>query len=38
LLDRNISIDVAEVNCLTNIKTCLSSCKKNINQTQVIAK
>jgi len=29
-----VSIDEAEVNCLTNTKTCSSSCKKNISQMQ----
>ena len=38
LLDRNVSIDEAEVNCLTNTKTCLSSCKKSINQMQFFVK
>jgi len=27
-----VSIDEAEVNCLTNTKTCSSSCKKSISQ------
>jgi len=27
-----------KLNCLTNTKTCLSSCKKSINQMQFIAK
>jgi len=38
LLDRNVSINEAEVNCLTNTNTCSSSCKKSINQMQFIAK
>ena len=38
LLQRNVSIDEAEVNCLTNAKACLSSCKKSINQMQFIVK
>jgi len=36
--DRNVSIDEAKVNCLTNTKTCFSSCKKSINQIQFIVK
>ena len=31
LLDRNVSVDEAEVICLTNNKACLSSCKRSIN-------
>jgi len=38
LLDRNVSIDEAAVNCLTNTKTCSSSCKESINQMQFIVK
>ena len=38
LLHRNVSIDEAEVNCLTDTKTCLSLCQKNINQMQFIVK
>ena len=38
LLDRNYSIDEAEVNCLTNTKTCSSSCKESINEMQFIVK
>jgi len=34
LLDRNVSIDEAEVNCLINTKPCSISCKKSINQTR----
>jgi len=33
-----VSIDEAEVNCLTNTKTCSSSCKKTISQMQFIVK
>ena len=38
LLDRNVSIDEAEVTYLTNIKICSTSCEKNINQMQFIVK
>jgi len=38
LLEGNVSTDEAEVNGLTNTKTCLSSCKKSINQMQFIVK
>jgi len=38
MLDRNVSIDEAEINCLTNTKTCLRSYKKSINQMQFIVK
>jgi len=38
LLDRNVSIDEATANCLTNTKTCLISCRKNINQMQFVVK
>jgi len=38
LLDRNFSVDEAEVNCLTNTKTCSSSCKKSIKQMQFTVK
>ena len=38
MLDRNISIDEAEVNCFTNTKICLSSCKKSIHQMQFTVK
>ena len=38
LLDRNVSIDEAEVHCLTNTKTCSSSCKKSISQMQFTVK
>jgi len=33
-----VSVDKAEVNYLTNTKTCLSSCKKSISQMQFIVK
>jgi len=33
-----MSIDEAEVICLTNTKTCSSSCKKSISQMQFIVK
>jgi len=36
LLDRNVSINEAKVNCLTNTKTCLSSYKESINQMQIL--
>ena len=35
---RNVSIDEAEVNCLTNTETCSSSSKKSINQVQFTVK
>ena len=38
LLDKNVSIDDPEVNCLTNTKACLSSHKKSINQMQFVVK
>ena len=38
LVERNVSIDDAEVNCLTNTNACLRSCKKSINHMQFIVR